>query len=137
MEITESPSEDEVQFIQQQVRGHNFTFLPNDRRSLAVFERDETGNIIAGLTATTYWERLDIHFLWVCQKHRNKGLATNLLQMAEREALSRGCRISQVDTFSFQALPLYQKLGYTVFGSTGNFPDAHIRYYLSKIILET
>ena len=60
MEITSSPKQEDVQKISELVREHNLDFMPNDFCELAVFERDSTGNVIAGLTAATYWERLDI-----------------------------------------------------------------------------
>ncbi len=37
---------------------------------------------------------------------------------------------------SFQALPFYQKLGYTVFGQLDDLPIGHQMYFLQKALVE-
>jgi hypothetical protein len=37
-----------------------------------------------------------------------------------------------VDTIDFQALPFYQKLGYTGWGRLDDLPPGHVRYFLKK-----
>ena len=54
------------------------------------------------------------------------------MQLAEGEAKRRGCHGAHLDTLSSQALPFYQKLGYTVFGQIDDLPVGHARYYLKK-----
>jgi len=137
VEITNSPREEDINKVCESVREHNLDFMENDFCQLAVFERDATGNVIAGLVAKTYWERLDITYLWVSHECRGKGLSKKLLLLAENEALDRGCKFSQVDTFDFQALGLYQKLGYTIFGELAGYKNDHKRFYLQKMLTET
>ncbi len=48
------------------------------------------------------------------------------------EALRRGCKRSFLETFSFQALPFYQSLGYTVLSRLDDFPIGGARYALTK-----
>ena len=36
------------------------------------------------------------------------------------------------DTFSFQARPFYEKLGYRVFGTLENHPSGHQHYLMTK-----
>jgi hypothetical protein len=38
----------------------------------------------------------------------------------------------QVDTFSFQAQPFYESLGFAVFGVQPNFPPGHRCLFLRK-----
>ena len=132
MEITNNPLEEDINKVSESVRDHNFDFMEDDFCKLSVFERDTNGNVIAGLIATTYWERLDIKYLWVSPEYRGKGLSIKLLLSAENEAVDRGCKFSQVDTFDFQALGLYLKLDYIVFGELKGFKNDHKRYYLQK-----
>ncbi|HHC1479245.1 TPA: hypothetical protein ACN7VN_002557 [Klebsiella pneumoniae] len=48
---------------------------------------------------------------------------------------AQGCSHLLVDTFSFQALPFYQKLGYQLQMSLPDFPHAGMqRHYLSKAL---
>ena len=63
---------------------------------------------------------------------RGQGVGSQLLAMAEQEAVARGCHSAYLDTFSFQALPFYQKQGYEVFGTLDNYPGEHKRYFLRK-----
>ena len=136
LEVTSSPRQEDIQYISDSVRDHNLNFMPNDFCDLAVFERDSTGTVIAGLIATTYWERLDIRYLWVLSEHRGDGLSKELLLSAEREAVCRGCKFSQVDTFDFQALGLYLKVGYSIFGELDGYENEHKRFYLHKKLAE-
>ncbi|MDB5536981.1 MAG: Acetyltransferase family protein, partial [Devosia sp.] len=39
-----------------------------------------------------------------------------------------------LDTFSFQARPFYEKLGYSVFGTIPDYPPGGARYFLSKTL---
>lgn len=134
MEITSTPEQDDLELISNSVRMYNLEHMPNDFCELAVFERDSDRNIIAGLTAVTYWQRLDIHYLWVSPQNRGLGLAKAVLLAAENEARQRGCISSQLDTFDFQALNFYLKLGYEIFGESTGFQNDHKRYYLIKAL---
>jgi ribosomal protein S18 acetylase RimI-like enzyme len=134
IEVTDRPREDDEAFVIAQTREYNAAFTENDVRSLCAFVRDESGNIIGGLTAKTYWRYLDIAFLWVSEKHRGQDLGTKLMDAAEDEARARGCERVLLDTLSFQALGFYKKLGYAEFGHLEGFSGKHKRHYLYKRI---
>jgi GrpB-like predicted nucleotidyltransferase (UPF0157 family)/ribosomal protein S18 acetylase RimI-like enzyme len=134
LEVTDAPREEDEAFIIAQTRRCNAAFTEDDVRSLCVFTRDDTGTIIGGLTGKTYWRYLDIAFLWVEEKHRGRGLATQLMAAAEAESRRRGCDHALLDTLSFQALGFYRKLGYTEFGRLSGFSGKHDRHYLYKVL---
>ena len=136
MEVTDTPSEPDEAFVVAQTRAYNAAFADRDHRSLCVFARDDNDAIIGGLTGRTYWRYLDIAFLWVHEKNRGRGLATELMAEAETEARRRGCERALLDTLSFQALGFYQKLGYTEFGRISGFSGKHHRHYLYKSLRE-
>ena len=50
----------------------------------------------------------------------------------ESEAARRGCHSSHLDTFDFQALGFYEKLGYRTFGELDDYPPGHRRYSLAR-----
>ena len=77
VEITKTPKQEDVNKISQFVREHNLNFMVDDFCELAVFGKYPTGNIIVGLVATTYWERLDVKYLWVSPECRGVGLSKN------------------------------------------------------------
>ena len=132
IEVTDKASEADEAFVIAQTRAYNDAFTVPDVRSLCVFGRSSEGQIIGGLTGKTYWSYLDVAFLWVAEAHRGKGHATAIMQAAEAEALRRGCTHALLDTFSFQALGFYQRLGYHEFGRLTGFCGRHTRHYLSK-----
>lgn len=102
------------------------------KRDIGVFVREENGRILAGLSGATYWDWLHIKMLWVDESLRGQGVGGQLMQMAEAEAIKRGCHSAMVDTHSFQAEGFYVGLGYEVFGRLQDFPIGHERIYLRK-----
>ena len=105
---------------------------PENYRPLAVFLRDAEGHIVGGALGHTHWGWLFVSHLWVAEQLRGGGFGRQLLAAAEREAVARGCRHAYLDTFSFQALPFYERLGYELFGVLEDFPAGHARYFLRK-----
>ena len=91
------------------------------------------GEVVAGILADIYcWNILHISILWVKEECRGKGYATALINYAEERAIEVGCKLAHLDTFDFQARGLYEKLGYTVFGTLEDCPEGHYQYYMSK-----
>ncbi len=132
IEITALPEPIDEQLIITQTRKYNAGVMPIDVKKLCVFARDSKGNIIGGIIGKTYWNYLEVSFLWVHEEYRTKGHGSALLSAAEQEALKRGCCHVLLDTFSFQALGFYTKLGYEEFGCLAGFTGNHKRHYLSK-----
>jgi GNAT superfamily N-acetyltransferase len=132
IETTDAPHPDDEAFVIAQTRAYNEAFTTTDVRPLCSFVRSADGRVVGGLSAKTYWHCLDIGFLWVDESHRGTGLGRRLVLAAEAEAVQRGCRFSLVDTFSFQARPFYERLGYQPFGELSGFDRGHVRHYLSK-----
>ncbi|MGJ8658086.1 MAG: GNAT family N-acetyltransferase [Akkermansiaceae bacterium] len=132
IEITsEAKREDEAAIIDG-TRAHNRHHMPPDVEALCVFDRLDNGDIVAGLTGKTYWNYLDIGYLWVAEAYRGQGRATAIIQLAEAEALRRGCNNVLLDTYSFQALGFYENLGYREFGGIDDFSGGQTRHYLRK-----
>ena len=75
-----------------------------------------------------------LELLFVDEAHRNKDLATILLQRVEKEAKAMGVSLVHTDTYDFQAKDFYLKQGYEVFGVLDDCPTGHKRYYLKKVL---
>jgi ribosomal protein S18 acetylase RimI-like enzyme len=132
VQISDSPAAKDYDFLYRQLDGFNEAQTgPASTRKLAVFARRDT-EIVAGLFAFTHWNWLEIRHLWVAEALRHHGPGRELLLAAEREARMRGCDHAHVDTFSFQAIPFYERLGYSVFGRLENYPAGHTRVFLQK-----
>ncbi|MEM7002478.1 MAG: GNAT family N-acetyltransferase [Pseudomonadota bacterium] len=131
-EIPSTPNADTDAYIVSKTREYNEQFVADDYAPLSVYCRDASDAIIGGLTGKTYWNYLDIEFLWVAESHRGQGLAAQIIQRAEAEATARGCQYAMLDTYEFQALGFYQKQGYETFGQLQDYCGRYARYYLRK-----
>ena len=94
--------------------------------------RDETGNIIAGITGWTWAMISEITLLWVKEEHRGHGLGEMLLKAAEEEIIKKGCRTIVVRSYSFQAPEFYEKNGYKTVYILNDFPDSYRHHTLVK-----
>jgi len=109
--------------------------LPEQMRFEAnFFLRNDDGEIVGGALGNTWGLWLYVSDLWVDPSLRGKGYATKLMGAIEHLAIERGCANSYLDTFSFQARPLYEKLGYKLFGTLENHPKGHSHYFLKKTL---
>jgi len=105
------------------------SFVP---KGISVFMRDRENRVVGGVFGYTFGDWLHIEILWVEESFRNKDNGTKLLKMAENEAVKLGCKHADLDTFSWQARPFYEKHGYTLFATLDNYPEGHRKYFLRK-----
>lgn len=113
---------------------HAAQHVPIIHQRLAVFLRDESGEIRGGAIGGTFWNWLDLRQVWVDEALRGQGWGKKLLQAAEKEAKTRDCIGVAADTTSFQSLDFYLRLGYEVFGTIENRPPNHRSYFIQKRI---
>ena len=131
--LSAEPTADEVQFIENGLRTFNLQYAPPENyQRLAVLLHGLGGQLMGGILGNTWWNWLRIDILWVDKTVRYQGWGTRLMQAAEAEAIRRGCHRAFLDTMSFQALPFYLRLGYTIFGHLDDLPLGHSRYFLQK-----
>jgi GNAT superfamily N-acetyltransferase len=88
--------------------------------------------VVGGLWAASLFRWLHLQLLFVPEPMRGHGIGSALLATAETEARRRGCLGIYVDTFSFQAVPFYEKAGFSVFGVLDECPPGHRRVFLQK-----
>ncbi len=134
--LEDKPSPADLQTIEDGLNAYNDTQAEQAHwHGLALLLRDDQGHLVAGLDGSTYYGWLYVSNLWVAESLRGQGYGRELMLRAEQEAVRRGCRHAYLDTFDFQALGFYQKLGYEIFGTLPDFPAGHSRYFLNKRIL--
>ena len=102
------------------------------RPLLLVLTDSASGEVIGGLAGETVYGWLSIQSLFVPEHLRGQGLGRALMQRAEAEALRRGSIGIVVNTFSFQARPFYERLGFSHFGTLEDCPPGHRCIYLCK-----
>jgi GNAT superfamily N-acetyltransferase len=113
-------------YNEQHAGPENFRFL------ILLLRHPETDEVLGGLWGRTLYQWLYIHLLFIPESMRRQGVGTTLMQRAEEEAWARGCRGALVDTFSFQARPFYERLGYRVFATVEDYPPGHACFSLKK-----
>lgn len=99
---------------------------------LLISVRDAEGEIVGGLVGASYLGWLQVHAVWLPEELRGSRYGSTLMHEAEQEAVRRGCPRVFLETLSFQALPFYEKLGYSVFSRLPDFPPGGARYALTK-----
>jgi GNAT superfamily N-acetyltransferase len=134
--LEDHPASEDVQTVRAGLSAFNRSQVAvdadDDRKPVNLLVRANDGTVAGGLLGVTAWNWLYISILWVRDDLRGQNFGSDLVRAAEHEALRRGCHSAFVDTMSFQALPFYQKLGYTVFGELEDFPPGHSRHFLRK-----
>jgi GNAT superfamily N-acetyltransferase len=130
---TDSPAPGTFQALVQLLDESSRSLIgPAQPRLLVIPIRGDDGTIAGGFWGATMFEWLHVGLLFVPESLRGQGVGSALMATAENEAKKRGCRGAFVDTFSFQAAPFYQKLGFTPFGTLHDYPPGHSQIYFSK-----
>ncbi|RAZ67667.1 GNAT family N-acetyltransferase [Planococcus maitriensis] len=136
MKISHEWNRQDSEFIRQKVIEHNMKNLPDEAKSpveqLSFVLKDDDGTILGGITASTFWRRLHVDFLWVDERLRGQGQGKVLLEKVEQAAKEKGCRLITLDTFSFQAPDFYKRNGYEVFGMLEDHPKGFSQCFLQK-----
>ena len=133
----EEPEQAAIDAVRAGLEGYNRAYAADATwQPLTLLLRDADGGLLGGLLGGTYWGWLYIEILWLAEKVRKQGYGSRMLVSAEREALARDCHGVHLDTMSFQALPFYQRHGYSVFGLIEDMPRGHTRYFLKKALPE-
>ena len=130
-----SPTEADRKAVQDALVAFNRSQTTlRDYRDVAVLIRDDAGQTIGGLSGYTSYRWMFIELLFVPESLRGQDIGTQIMAKAEAHARSLGLTGIWLDTFSFQARPFYEKLGYSVFGTIDNYPPGGARYFLSKTL---
>ncbi len=133
--IDTSPSRQQVRFLEDRINEYNYEATGiTDGLEIAIFIRDEKGEIRAGLYGWTWGGTCEIASLWVNRDLRGQGLGSQLLRAAEAEARARGATQIVLDTHSFQAPEFYKRFGFEVVGLVENYPRGHQHIFMCKLL---
>jgi GNAT superfamily N-acetyltransferase len=128
-----SPKQEEIQLISRGLTAHA---LPSTKvpgfKTLAVFMRDESGQVVGGVWGQINWNWLYVSVLWLSNKLRGSGYGRRIMAELGQAARAQGCEQAHLDTFSFQARPFYEALGYEVFAVLEDYPRGYKKYFMKK-----
>ena len=138
--VLEKEDENVEGFLKKRIRDYNNQISsyhreardPGSSTPLNIILKDNSRNIVGGLSASTYWNWLDIDHLYIPEDFRKKGIGKSLLKIAEIIAVKRGCTRCFLSTFEFQARVFYEKLGYHVTGELKDYPPGSVYYWMRK-----
>lgn len=105
-----------------------------DERRFVFTARDAKGRLAGAAVAWTYWDYAYLDNLWVAPSQRGQGTGAQLLQAVEREARTRGLRMVQLHTFTFEAPDFYRKQGYTLAGQIPDSPTGTTNHWFYKLL---
>jgi GNAT superfamily N-acetyltransferase len=133
--IETEPSSDDIKTLVQGLNAHasHYTQAPGFR-PIAIFMRNEQDQLVAGIWGYINWNWLFIGLFWVSEPLRGQGHGTNLINQIEAIAKERGCKYAHLDTFSYQARPFYERLGYELFATLDDYLPGHQRFFLKKVL---
>ena len=133
--IEESPTPADHEALVQGLNEHaaRHTQRPGFK-PLAAFLRDDRGALIGGAYGYVNWNWLFINLVWISESVRGGGHGRRLILALEPAARERGCTHAHLDTFSVQARPFYEKLGYEVFSTLDDYPQGHQRFFMKKVL---
>jgi GNAT superfamily N-acetyltransferase len=138
LKIEDPPRSDDVAALSRGLDAHALPYTGvAGFKPLAVFLRDDGGAIAGGAYGFVNWNWLFINLVWLSESLRGDGEGRRLILALEAAARERGCTHAHLDTFSFQARPFYEKLGYEVFGTLDDYPPGHRRFFLKKALAPT
>jgi len=103
-----------------------------ERQRFNVVLRDSEGNVRGGNLASVNFDVLVLEDVFVDDTCRHHGHGAKLMALAEEEGRRRGARLATVSTYSWQARPFYQKLGYAVYAELPYNDGGYTLYSLKK-----
>ncbi|GAC1653519.1 MAG: GNAT family N-acetyltransferase [Gemmatimonadaceae bacterium] len=131
--VDELPLEEDARAIVEGLRRLNVAVIGDPQEvPLGIFLRNKSGVVRGGLLGRARWQWLYVATLWLPEPARGARYGTRLMHAAEAWAGLHRCVGVFLDTFEYQALLFYQKLGYELFGTLEGYPPGYRQFYLSK-----
>ncbi len=129
-----NPSSKDLDLISKGLSEHAGIYVGNQDAfvGICVLMRDEIGKLVGGATGKVIWNWLYVSHLWVQIELRGRGYGKQIMECLEKSARVKGCNRAHLDTFSFQAKPFYESLGYRVFALLDDYPEGYCRYFMYK-----
>jgi GNAT superfamily N-acetyltransferase len=132
--VTDNPDEEARWLIDHGLGDYNADQAGYwDPRTLAVLVRDRvSGRVVGGMLGRTSLGLLFIDLVYLPVELRGRQIGSDMLKMAEEEAVRRGCRGAVLYTINFQAPGFYERHGWREFGRIPCDPPGTSRVFMTK-----
>lgn len=113
------------------------TFFKNEQRAferVGVYAYDGkkmVGGAYAVIDETTW---MFVHYLYVEEAYRDQKIGEQLMAEVEQLAFQKKCFGIRLETWGWQALGFYLKIGYKLFGKLRNHPPGYTEFHLKKVL---
>jgi len=103
-------------------------------KGFSVSVRDDAGAIRGGAACRHWHGWVFVDLLWIDEALRGQDLGTAVMREVEVKARSLGARGIHLNTYTWQARPFYEKLGFRVVGEIPDYPPGNSCYFLIKTL---
>jgi GNAT superfamily N-acetyltransferase len=133
--LTDSPDPRLEDVLSDGLAAHNAEKARlRDWRPLAVQVHDpDSGALAGGILGRTSMGLFFLDLFYLPKSLRGRGMGSRALQMAEQEALLRGCTAATLVTVNFQAPEFYARHGWEEFGRIATLPGVE-RIFMRKTL---
>jgi GNAT superfamily N-acetyltransferase len=105
-----------------------------ERQHFNVVLRDSEDIVRGGILASINFDVLVLEDVFVDESWRHDGHGAQLMALAEAEGRKVGAWLAVVSTFSWQARPFYEKLGYGIYAQLPYNNGAYTLFSLKKLL---
>ena len=135
VELDERPQPEDARVVTEGLLEFNRAVIgdPNEVQ-IGVFVRDASARVVGGLLGHLRWRWIYVAKLWLPDELRGHGVGTRVMRAVEEYARRNRCLGIYLDTFEYQALPFYEKLGYVQFGVLEGYPPGYRQFHLFKTL---
>lgn len=133
-QIENNHSQEDLDLITNGLNERSTPFTDDSESFVNIYlmMRDENDKVIGGSKGIIIWNWFYVSHLWVDSNVRGGGHGKEIMTRFENVARKRGCEKAHLDTFSFQAKPFYESLGYKVFAELDDYPKGHKKFFMCK-----
>lgn len=129
-------------YLHEQIREFNNQHSPLHKQARAegaikpvqIMVVDSDGQRQGGITASLYWNWLELDDFWLPEKLRGQGLGSSILGQIEQIGRAQGASKVLLTTFEFQARTFYERHGYKVVGVVEDYPPGSNYYTMVKVL---
>lgn len=103
-----------------------------EKRAFAFDARTPDGKVAGSIAGHTVWNEVHLSLFCANPALRIPGTGKLLMRSVEEMARDQGYTRMNLDTYSWQARPFYETLGYKLFATEEDYPVGHERYFMEK-----
>lgn len=90
----------------------------------------DKGQFVGGISASSYWQALEIDDLFIESDYRHRGIGTMLMEESIKFAKEHELKFIHFRAYTFQGPHFFERLGFKIVGEMKNFPGEESYYWM-------